>query len=456
MSFISSILQSLDIFLVVMLENDPTLKGIDADFGYQHYYKKYIQALQNAADKAHRKSERALMLLLANVHRRRFPKPDQQPKENDPTLKGIDADFGYQHYYKKYIQALQNAADKAHRKSERALMLLLANVHRRRFPKPDQQPKENDPTLKRIDADFGYQHYYKKYIQALQNAADKAHRKSERALMLLLANVHRRRFPKPDQQPKENDPTLKGIDADFGYQHYYKKYIQALQNAADKAHRKSERALMLLLANVHRRRFPKPDQQPKENDPTLKGIDADFGYQHYYKKYIQALQNAADKAHRKSERALMLLLANVHRRRFPKPDQQPKENDPTLKRIDADFGYQHYYKKYIQALQNAADKAHRKSERALMLLLANVHRRRFPKPDQQPKENDPTLKRIDADFGYQHYYKKYIQALQNAADKAHRKSERALMLLLANVHRRRFPKPDQQPKIMLLEEIVNT
>ena len=43
----------------------------------------------------------------------------------------------------------------------------------------------------------------------------------------------------------------------------------------------------------------------RENDPTLKGRvkqsdarEMQSFYQHYYKKYIQALQNAADKADR--------------------------------------------------------------------------------------------------------------------------------------------------------------
>jgi len=49
------------VFLLFYQENDPTLMGRvkksdarEMQSFYQHYYKKYIQALQNAADKADR------------------------------------------------------------------------------------------------------------------------------------------------------------------------------------------------------------------------------------------------------------------------------------------------------------------------------------------------------------------------------------------------------------------
>jgi len=50
----------------------------------------------------------------------------------------------------------------------------------------------------------------------------------------------------------------------------------------------------------------------QENDPTLKGRvkksdarEMQSFYQHYYKKYIQALQNAADKADRYVHRVIL-------------------------------------------------------------------------------------------------------------------------------------------------------
>ena len=54
---------------------------------------------------------------------------------------------------------------------------------------------------------------------------------------------------------------------------------------------------------------------PQENDSTLKGRveqsdarEMQSFYQHYYKKYIQALQNAADKADRSEQPTHLLFL----------------------------------------------------------------------------------------------------------------------------------------------------
>ncbi|EEC81348.1 hypothetical protein OsI_24536 [Oryza sativa Indica Group] len=155
---------------------------------------------------------------------------------------------------------------------------------------------------------------------------------------------------------RENDPTLKGRvhqsdarEMQRFYREYYKKYIQALQNAADKADRalltkayqtaavlfevlkavnvsqsvevdQAIQAAVNALRNI--RGLPWPKEHEKKPDEKKTGKDlldwlqAMFGFQ-------------KDNVSNQREH-LILLLANVHIRQSPKTEQQAKLDDRAL------------------------------------------------------------------------------------------------------------------------------
>ncbi|KAK4372228.1 hypothetical protein RND71_007612 [Anisodus tanguticus] len=146
---------------------------------------------------------------------------------------------------------------------------------------------------------------------------------------------------------KENETTLAGRtksdarEMQSFYQHYYRKYIQALQNAAGKADRarltkayqtaavlfevlkavnpteavEVADELLSLLRNT--RGLPWPKSHKKKVDEDIPDwLQAMFGFQ-------------KDNVVNQREH-LILLLANVHIRQFPKLDQQPKLDDRAL------------------------------------------------------------------------------------------------------------------------------
>ncbi|KAG5138789.1 hypothetical protein JHK82_023520 [Glycine max] len=153
---------------------------------------------------------------------------------------------------------------------------------------------------------------------------------------------------------RENDPTLKGRvkksdarEMQSFYQHYYKKYIQALQNAADKADRaqltkayntanvlfevlkavnmtqsmevdREIQAAVYALRNTRGLPWPK-DFKKKKDEDILDWLGSMFGFQKH---------NVANQREH-----LILLLANVHIRQFPKPDQQPKLDERALTEV---------------------------------------------------------------------------------------------------------------------------
>ncbi|RDX97868.1 Callose synthase 3, partial [Mucuna pruriens] len=152
---------------------------------------------------------------------------------------------------------------------------------------------------------------------------------------------------------RENDPTLKGRvkksdarEMQSFYQHYYKKYIQALQNAADKADRaqltkayQTANVLFEVLKAVNMtqsmevdreiqasvyalrntRGLPWPKDKKKKDEDILDWLGSMFGFQKH---------NVANQREH-----LILLLANVHIRQFPKPDQQPKLDERALTEV---------------------------------------------------------------------------------------------------------------------------
>ncbi|KAJ3672326.1 hypothetical protein LUZ60_007047 [Juncus effusus] len=190
-------------------------------------------------------------------------------RENDPTLKGRvkqsdarEMQSFYQHYYKKYIQALQNAADKADRaqltkayQTAAVLFEVLKAVNLTQSLEVDQSILE---THNKVEE--------KKKIYVAYNILpldpDSANQAIMRypeiqAAVTALRNTRGLPWPK-EHEKKPNEDLLDWLQRMFGFQN---------DNVANQREH-----LILLLANVHIRQFPKPDQQPKLDDRALTDV----------------------------------------------------------------------------------------------------------------------------------------------------------------------------------------
>lgn len=188
-------------------------------------------------------------------------------RENDPTLMGRvkksdarEMQSFYQHYYKKYIQALQNAADKADRarltkayQTANVLFEVLKAVNMTQSVEVDPQILEaHDKVAKKTEIYVPY--------NILPLDPDSANQAIMRypeiqAAVLALRNTRGLPWPKDYKKKKDDEDILDWLQAMFGFQK---------DNVANQREH-----LILLLANVHIRQFPKPDQQPKLDDRAL-------------------------------------------------------------------------------------------------------------------------------------------------------------------------------------------
>ncbi|CAL9759672.1 unnamed protein product [Musa acuminata subsp. burmannicoides] len=187
-------------------------------------------------------------------------------RENDPTLKGRvqrsdtrEMQSFYRDYYKKYIQALQSAADKADRaqltkayQTAAVLFEVLKAVNQTQALEVEpeilethNEIEENIKTLGPynilpLDPDSANQAIMRyPEIQAAVNA---------------LRNIRGLPWPKGHNK-KPNEDLLDWLQIMFGFQE-------------DNVSNQREH-LILLLANVHIRQIPKPDQQPKLDERAL-------------------------------------------------------------------------------------------------------------------------------------------------------------------------------------------
>lgn len=187
-------------------------------------------------------------------------------RENDPTLMGRvkksdarEMQSFYQHYYKKYIQALQNAADKADRaqltkayQTANVLFEVLKAVNMTQSMELDREILDvQDKVAEKTE-------YYVPY-NILPLDPDSANQAIMRypeiqAAVLALRNTRGLPWPK-DYQKKKDEDILDWLQAMFGFQKH---------NVSNQREH-----LVLLLANVHIRQFPKPDQQPKLDERAL-------------------------------------------------------------------------------------------------------------------------------------------------------------------------------------------
>ncbi|KAK3150352.1 hypothetical protein QOZ80_3AG0232130 [Eleusine coracana subsp. coracana] len=192
-------------------------------------------------------------------------------RENDPTLRGraLKSDAReiqtfYQQYYKKYIQALQNASDQVDRtqltkayQTAAVLFEVLKAVTQQHAVEVDHEILEAADQVKEktkiylpfnilpLDPDSGNQAVMRfPEIQAATSA---------------LRNT--RGLPRPkNSEQKVNEDLLDWLQAMFGFQ--------------EKQHNVSNQRehLILLLANIHIRKNPKTDQQSKLDDNALNDV----------------------------------------------------------------------------------------------------------------------------------------------------------------------------------------
>ncbi|CAM0870224.1 unnamed protein product [Alopecurus aequalis] len=190
-------------------------------------------------------------------------------RENEPTLTGRaqksdarEIQTFYQHYYKKYIQALQNASDQVDRaqlikayQTANVLFEVLKAVTQQHSVKVDDEILETADKVKEktkiylpfnilpLDPDSGNQAIMKfPEIQAAATA---------------LRNTRGLPLPK-NYERKVNEDLLDWLQAMFGFQ-------------TDNVSNQREH-LILLLANIHIRKNPKTDEHSKLDDNALNEV----------------------------------------------------------------------------------------------------------------------------------------------------------------------------------------
>ncbi|KAL6200723.1 hypothetical protein ACLB2K_030504 [Fragaria x ananassa] len=187
-------------------------------------------------------------------------------RENDPTLMGRvkksdarEMQSYYQHYYKKYIQALQNAADKADRaqltkayQTANVLFEVLKAVNMTQSMEVDREILEaHGKVAEKTELLVPYN-----ILPLDPDSTNQAIMKYPEILAAVLALRNTRGLPWPKEYKKKKDEdVLDWLQSMFGFQK---------DNVANQREH-----LILLLANVHIRQFPKPDQQPKLDDRAL-------------------------------------------------------------------------------------------------------------------------------------------------------------------------------------------
>ncbi|XP_058090540.1 callose synthase 3-like [Magnolia sinica] len=187
-------------------------------------------------------------------------------RENDPTLMGRvkksdarEMQSFYQHYYKKYIQALQNAADKADRaqltkayQTAAVLFEVLKAVNQTQSVEVDHEILEaHNKVAEKTEIYVPYN-----ILPLDPDSANQAIMRYPEIQAAVFALRNTRGLPWPtDYKKKADEDVLDWLQATFGFQ-------------KDNVSNQREH-LILLLANVHIRQFPKPDQQPKLDERAL-------------------------------------------------------------------------------------------------------------------------------------------------------------------------------------------
>ncbi|XP_078161046.1 callose synthase 3-like [Carex rostrata] len=201
---------------------------------------------------------------------------------------------------------------------------------------------------------------------------------------------------------KENDPTLKGRvkqsdarEMQSFYQQYYKKYIQALQNAADKADRaqltkayQTAAVLFEVLKAVNLTQSLDVDKSILETHDKVQ--EKSKIYVPY--NILPLDPDSQNQAIMRYPEIQASVLALRNTRGLPWPKEPVKANEdpgkPNGKKPNGDL------LDWLQAVFGFQKDNVSNQREHLILLLANVHIRQLPKPDQQPKLEDRALNEV--------------------------------------------------------------
>ncbi|KAL4565125.1 hypothetical protein LXL04_029210 [Taraxacum kok-saghyz] len=190
-------------------------------------------------------------------------------RENDPTLimrmKKRDVremQSFYRHYYLTYIQALQSAADKADRaqltkayQTANVLFEVLKAVNQTQCVEVDREILEtHDKVAQKTEIYLPYN-----ILPLDPDSANQAIMKYPEIRAAVVALRDTRGLPWPREYKKKSvEDILDWLQAMFGFQK---------DNVANQREH-----LILLLANVHIRQIPKPDQQSKLDERALNAV----------------------------------------------------------------------------------------------------------------------------------------------------------------------------------------
>ncbi|PSS26439.1 Callose synthase [Actinidia chinensis var. chinensis] len=186
-------------------------------------------------------------------------------RENEMTLEGRtkrdarEMQSFYQNYYKKYIQALQNADDKADRaRLTKAYQTAAVLFEVLRAVNLTESVEVADEILEAHNKVAEKTEIYVPYniLPLDPDSSNQAIMKYPEIQASVSALRNTRGLPWPKGQKKKVDEDiLDWLQVMFGFQK---------DNVANQREH-----LILLLANVHIRQFPKPDQQPRLDDRAL-------------------------------------------------------------------------------------------------------------------------------------------------------------------------------------------
>ncbi|XP_052193057.1 callose synthase 2-like [Diospyros lotus] len=189
-------------------------------------------------------------------------------RENETTLAGKtksdarEMQSFYQHYYKKYIQALQNAADKTDRaRLTKAYQTAAVLFEVLKAVNLTESVEVADEILEAHNKVAEKTEIYVPYniLPLDPDSSNQAIMKYPEIQASVSALRNTRGLPWPKGHKKKADEDiLDWLQAMFGFQK---------DNVANQREH-----LILLLANVHIRKFQKPDQQPRLDDQALTDV----------------------------------------------------------------------------------------------------------------------------------------------------------------------------------------
>ncbi|VFQ75236.1 unnamed protein product [Cuscuta campestris] len=225
-----------------ILENGPTMmrgrvKKSDAremQSFYQHYYKEYIQALQNATGEADRaqlteayQTANVLFEVLKAVNQTQSVEVDREVLETHDKIAEKPDPYDR-------LPLDPDSVNHAIMKDPEIQAIVCALRNTRGLPWPkDYKKKKDEDILDWLQSVFGFQ-------------KDNVSNQREHLILLLLANVHIRHFPKPDQQPKLDEHALNDV---------MKKLFKKYKKWCERLGRKSNLWLPIIQQEVQQRKI---------------------------------------------------------------------------------------------------------------------------------------------------------------------------------------------------------